>query len=142
MAGGFARFTLLLEGLLDDEGVRATGDSWKISPLPDARARLAFANRYSAEDYARLACGFIPTSMDDRWFAYLAEGWLSFHRSWTGHCIYRVRFAREGEGYRAVEAWANRDPAQFRRADDAADVGDLERLIEHLLLGWAYLTPE
>lgn len=121
---------------------RATRDSWPISPLPDARARLAIGNAYSAEDYARIGRGFVPHDGDDRWFIYLEDDWLSIHRSWTGQCIYRVRFAPDGEQYRIAEAWANRDPAQFRRTDDAADVGDLERLIEHFLLHWAYLTPE
>ena len=121
---------------------RATRDSWPISPLPAARVRLPFTNRYTAAEYARLAEGLIPASMADRWFAYLEDDWLALHRSWSGHCLYRVRFAPDGDGVRAVEAWANRDPDQFRRADDAADLDDIERLIEHHLLNWAYLTPE
>ena len=121
---------------------RATRDSWRNSPLPEARARLAIRNAYSADDYARIGRGFVPHDGDDRWFIYLEDDWLSIHRSWTGQCIYRVRFAPDGEQFRIAEAWANRDPAQFRRTDDAADVGDLERLIEHFLLNWAYLTPE
>lgn len=76
---------------------RATRDSWPISPLPDARARLAIRNAYSAEDYARIGRGFVPHDGDDRWFIYLEDDWLSIHRSWTGQCIYRVRFAPDGE---------------------------------------------
>lgn len=120
----------------------ATRDSWPIVPLPTARARIQFTNRYTADEYARLKRGLVPTSTDERWFAYLDDDWLALHRSWTGYCLYRVRFAPDGDGVRAVEAWANRDPAQFRRANDAVDRDDIERLIEHHLLNWAYLTPE
>lgn len=121
---------------------RATRDSWRIAPLPAARVELRFTNRYTAAEYERLKDGLIPASIDDRWFAYLEDDWLALHRSWSGYCLYRVRFAPDGDGVRAVEAWANRDLAQFRRADAAADVDDIERLIEHHLLNWAYLTPE
>ncbi len=120
----------------------ATGASWQITPLPAARAPFCFTNRYDAADYARITHGLIPQTMDDRWFVYHADGWVYFHRSWSGYCIYQVRFSPDGDHFRAVEAWANRDPAQFRRADTAADADDLERLIEHYLLHWAYLTPE
>lgn len=106
---------------------RATRDSWQISPFPAARARVRFVNRYTAAEYERLKQGLIPASMDDRWFAYLEDDWLALHRSWTGYCFYRVRFAPDGNGV---------------RADDAADTDDIERLIEHYLLNWAYLPPE
>jgi hypothetical protein len=123
-------------------GRRATPDAWQISPLPEARARLAIDRTYSAEEFGRIVQGFVPASTDDRWLIHFAEDWLAVHRSWTGHCIYRVRFAREGDRHRIVEAWANRDPAQYRRTDDAADASDLLRLIEILLLGRPYLVPE
>ena len=121
---------------------RATRDSWRTEPLPEARARLAIDRAYSAEEFARIAQGFVPASTDDRWFICLDDDWLAIHRSWTGHCIYRVRFARHGDRYRIAEAWANRDPEQYRRTDDAADVADLLRLIEVFLLGRPYLVPE
>lgn len=128
-----------------DDGTRdgrATGAAWQHTPLPEARARLALDRAYTADEFARLSLGLVPASTDERWFIYLDGDWLAIHRSWTGHCLYRVRFAREGAGYRIAEAWANRDQAQYRRADDRADGEDLLRLIEVLLLGRPFLVPE
>jgi hypothetical protein len=125
-----------------ESGQSATPAGWQTSALPEARARLALDRTYSAEEFGRIAQGFVPTSTDDRWLIYLDGEWLAIHRSWTGHCIYRVRFVREGDRYQIAEAWANRDPAQYRRADDAADASDLLRLIEIFLLGRPYLVPE
>lgn len=123
-------------------GQRATRDSWQTLPLPEARVQLAVDRNYKAGEFAQIARGFVPETVDDRWFIYLDDDWLAIHRSWTGHCLYRVRFAREADRYRIVEAWANRDLAQFRRADDAEDVADILRLVEVLLLGRPYLVPE
>lgn len=118
------------------------GDARQRQPLPAARARLALDRDYSAAEFARIARGFAPASAADRWLIALDGDWLSIHNSWTGHCLYRVRFAPDGERYRIVEAWANRDPAQFRRADAAADTTDILRLVEVLLLGRPFLVPE
>jgi hypothetical protein len=131
-----------MTGMTADSERRATRDSWRAEPMPDARARVPIARAYDEAEYRRIARGLVPASPGDHWFIFLDGEWLAIHRRWTGHCLYRVRFAREGGCYRIAEAWANRDPAQFRRADDAADAEDIARLIEHLLLGRPYLVPE
>ena len=41
--------------------------------------------------------GMIPEVMEDKWFIYWKDDALFFHRSWTGFCIYVVRFAADGE---------------------------------------------
>ena len=131
-----------VRGMPQGAGRDAGPGGWQISPLPEARARLAIDRSYSTEEFGWIARGFVPASTDDRWLICFDGDWLAIHHSWSGHCIYRVRFAREGDRHRMVEAWANRDPAQYRRADDAADASDLLRLIEILLLGRPYLVPE
>ena len=37
--------------------------------------------------------------MEDKWFIYWKEGMLFFQRSWTGFCIYVVRFAADGDAW-------------------------------------------
>jgi hypothetical protein len=79
--------------------------------------------------------------MEDKWFIYWQNDWLSFHRSWTGVCQYQVRVERNGAQYRVAEAWANRDPEQSLVTDESQDADrDFERalllfLIDRLLLG-------
>ena len=62
--------------------------------------------------------GVIPEMMEDKWFIFLEEDVLYFHRSWTGFCIYQVRMKKEGAEYRVVEALVNRNPSEFSTTDD------------------------
>lgn len=121
---------------------RATRTSWKVLPFPAARATIPLAREYTAAEYARIARGLIPRDMDDRWFIYLEGETLALHRSWTGACIFLVRFTPSDDGYRIAEAWANRDPEQYRVTDVHRDATDIARLIDLLLLKRPFLTPE
>lgn len=120
----------------------ATRTSWKTMPFPAARAAIPIVREYTAAEYAQIARDFIPHSSDDRWFIYLEGAELFLHRSWTGACIFVVRFAPAGAGYRIAEAWANRDPEQYRVTDADRDATDIGRLIDLFLLRQPFLTPE
>ena len=114
---------------------RATRDSWKIIPMPAAQGHLQIDRTFSEEDYQRLSKGRIPQAMEDKWFIYLDGDWLSFHRSWTGYCIYRVRLDRRESTHHSAEAWANRDVTQYSYPSDDEDAANLLFLIDVLLLG-------
>jgi hypothetical protein len=47
--------------------------------------------------------------MDDRWFIFSEMDWLYFHRSWTGRCIFQIRFKTQKGIYKIVEAWSSRN---------------------------------
>jgi hypothetical protein len=112
----------------------ATSASWQIKPLPDQRAPLAYARRFSAEEHARVVQGLVPVNMEDKWFIYFEDGLLRLHRSWTGACIYGVRLAMEGDESVVTEAWVSRATGEYTRTDDAYDARLLSFLIERLLL--------
>ena len=103
--------------------------------MPDAKTRLELDRTFTANEYQRLERGLIPQQMEDKWFIYLEGEWLSFHRSWTGYCIYRVRLRQERDTYAVTEAWVNRDFNQYRSRNDRVDLETLTFLIERLLLG-------
>src|SRR5271165_1195746 len=108
----------------------ATRTSWKIKPLSRARKKLKVTRSYSAEDFARIEHGLIPGEMEQRWFAFFESGWLYLHRSWTGMCIYKVRFEPRDDGqFEIAEVWANRDPEQFTPDNDEEDASNLLELI-------------
>lgn len=113
---------------------RATSASWKTQPFPVARARLNLVRSFDGAEWKALRLGVIPEEMEDKWFIYEEGGWLSFHRSWTGFCVYRVGLREIPAGGEIAEAWANRDPEQYSCADDAHDAGLLSWLIDVLLL--------
>jgi len=79
--------------------------------------------------------------VDDKWFIY-AEGLVVyFCRSWTGHCIYKVRFEKVGGKYRVAEAMVNRDASQYSQIDDGYDARLLHFIIRGILLGESVAFP-
>ena len=112
----------------------AEPSDWKTLPMPAARARLSFERTVDAKQMEKLKQGFVPSEQEDKWFVVFADGALSFYRSWTGFCIYQVRFeAHAVERFAAVETIVNRQADQYRNTDDAVDVRTLNSLIDSLL---------
>jgi len=112
----------------------ATRDSWKTLPLPTKRAHFQMSLSFSNAEGDRLRSGFIPACMEDKWFIFFEDGWLYFHRSWTGYCLFGVRVDESSNGVRLAEAWASRDPSQYASDNIDFDKGMLETLIRNRLL--------
>ncbi len=115
------------------DSLPATRASWKITPLPEARKRLPVEKSYSAAAYSAIQRGLIPGGSDDRWFMFWEDDWLYLHRSWTGICIFQVKFVQNAAEYRIDEAWVNRDPEQYDQTDDENDKAGLLTLISWLI---------
>ena len=112
----------------------ANRNSWKKIPLalPIQRAKLIVERTFTDKDYNRLAQGLIPSAMEDKWFIFMENGTLFFHRSWTGVCVYELHF---DDRHCINEAWVNRDSEQYRETDIEYDGKLLFFLIDNLLLG-------
>ena len=82
----------------------------------------------------RICAGLVPEQMEDKWFVYWKDDHLFLHRSWTGYCVYVVRFVAEEGRYKMTEAYANRDPGQCRNTGDERDAAMISFLIDTLLL--------
>jgi ADP-ribosylglycohydrolase len=83
---------------------------------------------------SRIRRGVIPEEMEDKWFVYWEEDTLFFHRSWTGFCVYVVRFSCDENGGLMVSADVNRDPDEYTNTDDLHDAALIDYLIDVLLL--------
>ena len=113
----------------------ATPTSWKTRPLPAQREQGTFVRQFSAAELALLQLGLIPQDMDDRWFIYLADNVLHFHRSWTGCEIFQLPLTPTTDGGAAATTfWVSRDPAEYRATSAEADHDTLTFLIDRLLL--------
>jgi hypothetical protein len=108
----------------------ASRDDWKTTALPAARKAIPFDRHYSATEFERIKEGLVPGSMDDKWFVFYEEPWLYFHRSWTGYCVYQVRFESAGEDARVAEVLVSREPEQYRETDDSRDAQLLTVLLD------------
>jgi hypothetical protein len=65
--------------------------AWKTLPLPQLRVPLEFSAEFNDMETKALIQSLLPHAMEDKWFIYFDQGWLLFHRSWTGAAIYGLR---------------------------------------------------
>lgn len=113
---------------------RAEPSDWKTQGLPVQRTTIPLDRVFPPEEMEHIRLGLVPEEMEDKWFVYWLDDVLHFHRSWTGFCIYVVRFVAEGDSYRMIAADANRDPEQYSVTDDQHDRDMISYLIDVLLL--------
>jgi len=115
------------------DGEAATRRSWKIQPMSDHRRRIDYQRAFSEAEFAKISSGHIPRGMEDKWFAFFEDGWVHFHRSWTGFCIFQLKLAKTAEGWRVEEAWVTEEDSQYRSRGDAGDVALLKNV-----MGWVF----
>lgn len=120
---------------------RATQGSWRISAAMSQRDALGFDALYTDAEAERLMLGLIPAEMEDKWFVYFDDGWLHFHRSWTGFHIFALRLDGSPAGVRVTESWVNRDPNQYSSTDTVYDRLLVGFVIDRLLLGKDVVPP-
>ncbi|MEH2071084.1 MAG: hypothetical protein V7K47_23495 [Nostoc sp.] len=110
----------------------AKRDDWKTEPMPSVSTNITVEKLYSQQEFDRIAAGIIPQQMEDKWFIFYEAPWLYLHRSWTGFCIFKVRFEIVGESFKIAQAEVNRNPAEYSNTDDERDVSLLETLLDLL----------
>jgi hypothetical protein len=113
---------------------RATQEDCRTIELPLKRTTIRLDRRFSRDDVRKMRMGLVPEQMEDKWFIYWKRNTLYFHRSWTGYCVYVVRFDKNVEFFTMVEADVNREPEQYRGTSDELDARMITYLIEVLLL--------
>lgn len=113
---------------------RATQSLWKTLPAPGRKEPLAFEALFTDEEAEQLMEGLVPDQMEDKWFVYYSDGWLHFHRSWTGALIYCLRLDGSPAGVRVTDSWVNREPEQYKATDTEYDRRLVRFLIDAFLL--------
>jgi hypothetical protein len=105
-------------------------------PMPPETAVLNYRAEFTPEEFEKISRGLKPEQMEDKWLIAMEEdGVLGFHRSWTGHCIFRVEFERAGDKHAVKNALVNRNAEQYNSPGDDYDTALLGYLIDNLLLG-------
>jgi hypothetical protein len=112
----------------------ATRASWKTHACSEQREALSLAAVYSPSEFEQIKAGLIPEEMEDKWFIFFEAPWLYLHRSWTGFCIYGVRFDISSQGAVITESWVSRKKDQYRGTDTVHEQRLLKFLIDALLL--------
>jgi hypothetical protein len=120
----------------------AVREDWPTHPLPDKHVQLEVDWTFSEEQFETMRRGLIPDVMEDKWFVYYDSGWLNFHRSWTGYCIYQARCRQLDSKVLIDKVFVSRDPEQYSVRMDKYDLQLLRYLIDRLLLGKAVDFPQ
>jgi hypothetical protein len=87
----------------------------------------------SENEYAALVCGFKPGGSDDRWIMYVQDEWVFLHRSWTGHCIFKLKLEISSGNAILTDMYINRDPEQYRSVNTEADKDEANSILTSLL---------
>ena len=111
----------------------ATRQSWKTLP-PGPMAPVPYIAAFSQQEYARIRRGLIPVEMEDKWFMFWEADSLFLHRSWTGHCVYRVEFQSSGDRFQVARASVSSDNEHYRRGSDQYEAALVDFLIRAILL--------
>ena len=130
-------------GIRDNSETRKTAqpDSWKTKQMPLEVAYLSFNKTYTEEEFGIIASGCVPKEMEDKWFIFMQNNELFFHRSWTGFCIYKVVFEQNNSAYIVREALVNKNIEQYNSIDSNYETSLLSWLIDNLLLRKATPFP-
>jgi hypothetical protein len=110
-------------------------DYKELHRMPVLTVEMHLERIFSDDEFEKLSFGLMPMSMDEKWYMFLEDDWLYFHRSWTGKCIYQLMFEKKGSDYLIKKALVNRDETQYKETDLEHDERLIMFIIENLLLG-------
>ena len=117
---------------IKDKTYTARRTDWKTEPMPQQHETFVLRRSFSDGEMDVLRRGHVPQAMEDKWFWYMEGSTLRAHRSWTGHCIYRVDFKEDSNHIVTV----NRDTEQYRCTSIEEDIELLNKLLD-----WWTETP-
>lgn len=112
----------------------AIKSDWKNKPMPNENIIIDTHIVFSDGDFTKIKLGFIPKDMDERWFSFTENNCISFHRSWTGNCIYQAYFKKINKGIEVYKLIANRNKEEYKGDNIEEDKSDFIFLVNRLLL--------
>ena len=111
---------------------------WTTKIMPEKTKTVQLNVGFTNDQMEKIKCGFIPEEMEDKWFIYYVEEEesLYLHRSWTGFCVYVVKFKKIDGGCGAERAVVNDEPEQYKCSGSTEDEKRLcLSVINAMLLG-------
>lgn len=108
-------------------------DSWQHQPMRRPRF-LAYEDAFNPAEWRRLERGLIPDQMEEKWFVYVDDEWIHFHRSWTGFELYRARHVERGGMRVIIGVEHETDPDIYEPGGPDYERGVVRWLTRRLLL--------
>lgn len=98
-----------------------TRNDWKVFPMTECKVQIPLDLVYGSKEFASIAQGLLPESMDDRWVIVVENGHILFYRSWTGIMIYDCSFEEKEDGIWIPSMYANRNIEEYKNTEDQYD---------------------
>jgi hypothetical protein len=111
----------------------ANRDSWTNIPIDNSK-EIEISLEFTESQYFEMQKGLIPEAQEDKWFIYFENDWLFFHRSWTGHGIYKAEICKSAGKYFIKSFFVERNDQKYSNSDDEKD-----RDIISFLITWGLL---
>jgi hypothetical protein len=124
----------LVNPMFMEEARMAVKNRKRYKPLPRLRTTISLDRTFTPQEMDRICEGVVARQMEDKWVIFWEGHSLFCHRSWTGFCVYVVRFLDDDGKWRMFEADVNRDPEQYKYTDDEWDAAMISYLIDVVLL--------
>jgi hypothetical protein len=106
----------------------ATRDTWKNIPI-DNPEKINIELTFSQEQFDKIKNGLIPQEMEDKWFIFYEKNWLFFHRSWTGHGIYKTEIKEKNGSYFINEFFVEKNKEKYSCNSEDEDIDNFTSLI-------------
>lgn len=112
---------------------KAQKSDWKTEEMLLETETFLMEIELSESEYELLQNGVIPHEMEDKWFIYFEEDTLYIHRSWTGFCIYILKFSKDFQKSKKFSVIVNRNVKQHLETDIEKDKLMITILINQLI---------
>ncbi len=106
--------------------------------MPFSVTELDYSAEFSRKEFDQIILGFVPETMEDKWFIYFEDSYLCFHRSWTGICVFKLKFEINTDKIFVSEAILN---SELDTNDLRYQLKLIDYLIQNMLLNRNTLFP-
>lgn len=113
----------------------AAARDFETTPMSHPRSVPLPSRVWGSDEWKVIKRGCIPKDQEHRWFAYVGDRVLHFHRSWTGFEVYRARFVDTEVGYRVVALDVEADVERYEIQADAEETDLFTELVDLLASG-------
>lgn len=121
----------------------ANRTSWhKVKPLSQIYKNISLERRFSLDEYKIISQGYIPNSLDDKWFIFIEENIMFIYNSRAGTCIYQIIFQKSDDHYEIINVLVNRDPKEYINTNEIYDLHQVDFIIDWFLLGKSVPFPD
>jgi hypothetical protein len=111
---------------------------WEITQIKTPkRIQLDYSQSFgfSKEHIDVIKNGFVPKTLEDKWYIYSKDDWLFFHRAWTGYGIYKLEIKHINGRYIIDDFYVERNIDKYENLNDLFDIHILHVIIDWGLLG-------